>query len=85
MGPNVQLIMEKHRGCMCERKNVYSLPIAIKREAWTSAGATFLANISIGEFSIVAAASVATIDIPPASLWGSSCRDYNGRKIQLPD
>lgn len=44
--------------------------IHIKRGAWIGAGAIILSPINIGEYSIVAAGSVVTENVPPYTLVG---------------
>jgi acetyltransferase-like isoleucine patch superfamily enzyme len=47
-------------------------PIAIERNVWIAAGATIIGGVTIGENSVVAAASVVTRDVPPNTLIGGN-------------
>ncbi|ENY61188.1 acetyltransferase, putative [Entamoeba histolytica HM-1:IMSS-A] len=66
IGPNVQLIAATHPTDPLIRNSLveYGLPIVIKDGAWIGAGATILPGITIGENSVVGAASVVTHDVP---------------------
>lgn len=45
-------------------------PVILKKFCWVGARATIMSGVSIGEFSVVAAGSVVTKDVPPHSLVG---------------
>lgn len=59
---NVQLIANNHD--LYERQVILCKPIILKRGCWIGAGATILPGVTVGENSIVAAASVVTKDVP---------------------
>lgn len=52
-----------------DRKNA---PIVIKKGAFIGAGVTILKGVTIGEKSIVGAASLVTHDIPDGEIWGGN-------------
>ena len=66
IGPNVQLIAATHPTDPVIRNSLveYGFPIVIKDGAWIGAGATILPGVTIGENSVVGAASVVTKDVP---------------------
>ena len=45
-------------------------PIVLERDVWLATGVTVLANVTIGQGTIVAAGSVVTRDLPPFVLAG---------------
>jgi acetyltransferase-like isoleucine patch superfamily enzyme len=45
-----------------------SAPVIIGKDVWVGANATILPGVSIGEFSIIAAGSVVTKDVPSGVL-----------------
>lgn len=59
---NVQLITNNHD--LYERRIITCKPVVLKRGCWIGAGATLLPGVTVGENSIVAAASVVTRDVP---------------------
>lgn len=59
---NVQLITNNHD--LYERRIITCKPVVLKRSCWIGAGATLLPGVTVGENSIVAAASVVTRDVP---------------------
>jgi len=58
----VRLITNNHD--LDNRKVVTCKPVHIKRNCWIGAGATILRGVTIGENSVVGAASVVTKDVP---------------------
>lgn len=63
---NVQLISNNHD---LDNRNVITCkPIHICRRTWIGAGATILPGVTIGENSVVGAASVVTRDVPPDTI-----------------
>lgn len=59
---NVQLISNNHD--LHERQIITCLPIRVRKKAWIGAGATILPGVTVGENSVVGAASVVTRDVP---------------------
>lgn len=59
---NVQLISNNHD--LHERQILTCKPVHLKRNCWIGAGATILPGVTVGENSVVGAASVVTKDIP---------------------
>ncbi len=73
IGPNVSLITTGHPIAPTERRDgVVAKPIVIERNVWIAAGATIIGGVTVGENSVVAAASVVTKDVPPNSLVGGN-------------
>jgi acetyltransferase-like isoleucine patch superfamily enzyme len=73
IGPNVSLITSGHRVEPSKRHNgVIAKPIVIERNVWIAAGATIIGGVTVGENSVVAAASVVTKDVPPNTLVGGN-------------
>jgi NDP-sugar pyrophosphorylase family protein len=69
IGPNVSLITAEHPVAPSQRRSyLLGKPITIGRGVWIAAGATIIGGVTIGENSVVAAGSVVTRDIPPATL-----------------
>lgn len=64
IAPNVNIITENHAEQPELRRNVYTKPILIKRNAWIGAAAIILPGVTIGENSIVAAGAVVTKNVP---------------------
>ncbi|HAF30096.1 MAG TPA: acetyltransferase [Bacteroidales bacterium] len=48
----------------------YAAPVIIKKGAWLGIGVTVLPEVTIGEYSIIAAGSVVTKSIPPKVIAG---------------
>lgn len=65
IGPKVNLITSNHPLDPAHRRKVVSTPIWIKKNVWIGAAATILPGVTVGENSVVAAASVVTQDVPP--------------------
>lgn len=59
---NVQLISNNHD--LHDRDILVCKPVHLKRNCWIGAGATILPGVTIGENSVVGAASVVTKDVP---------------------
>ncbi|MCH5239964.1 MAG: galactoside O-acetyltransferase [Muribaculaceae bacterium] len=59
---NVQLISNNHD--LDDRNVITCKPIHIGKRVWVGAGATILPGVSIGDNSVVGAASVVTKDVP---------------------
>lgn len=59
---NVQLISNNHD--LENRLVITCRPVRISRKAWIGAGATILPGVTVGENSVVGAASVVTKDVP---------------------
>ena len=73
IGPNVSLITTGHPIDPSQRRSVtIGKPIVIERNVWIGAGATVIGGVTIGENSVVAAASVVTKDVPPNTLVGGN-------------
>ena len=73
IGPNVSIITTGHPLEPSQRRTVtIGKPIAIERNVWIAAGATIIGGVTIGENSVVAAASVVTRDVPPNTLVGGN-------------
>lgn len=69
IGPNVSLITSAHPLEPSRRRaSVIAKPIVIERNVWIAAGATVIGGVTIGENSVVAAASVVTKNVPPNTL-----------------
>lgn len=69
IGPNVSLITSGHPIEPSQRREaVLAKPIRLERNVWIAAGATILGGVTVGENSVVAAASVVTRDVPPNTL-----------------
>lgn len=73
IGPNVSIITTGHPVEPSQRRaGVTAKPIAVGRNVWIAAGATIIGGVTIGENSVVAAASVVTRDVPPNTLVGGN-------------
>lgn len=73
IGPNVSIITTGHPLDPVQRRAVtIGKPIVIERNVWIAAGATIIGGVTIGENSVVAAASVVTKDVPPNTLVGGN-------------
>jgi acetyltransferase-like isoleucine patch superfamily enzyme len=73
IGPNVSIITSGHPLEPSQRRTTtLGKPIVIERNVWIAAGATIIGGITIGENSVVAAASVVTKDIPRNTLVGGN-------------
>jgi len=73
IGPNVSIITTGHPLDPSQRHSVtIGKPIVIEKNAWIAAGATIIGGVTIGENSVVAAASVVTRDVPPNTLVGGN-------------
>jgi acetyltransferase-like isoleucine patch superfamily enzyme len=73
IGPNVSVITTGHPLEPSQRRTVtIGEPIVIERNVWIAAGATIVGGVTIGENSVVAAASVVTRDVPPNVLVGGN-------------
>lgn len=73
IGPNVSIITTGHPLEPSQRRaGVTAKPIAIGRNVWIAAGATIIGGVTIGENSVVAAASVVTRDVPSNTLVGGN-------------
>ena len=71
IAPNVGLLSSGHPLEPFERtRRVTAAPIVIGRNVWLGAGSTVLQGVTIGADSVVAAGSVVTRDVPPATLVG---------------
>jgi acetyltransferase-like isoleucine patch superfamily enzyme len=69
IGPNVSLITSGHPVEPSQRRKItIGKPIVIERNVWIAVGATIIGGVTIGENSVVAAASVVTKDVPPNTL-----------------
>ena len=66
IGPNV-IIVAHDTSYHCVQPDIPMLKkrVVIKRNAYIGAGAIILPGVTIGEYSIVAAGSVVTKDVPP--------------------
>ncbi|MBN9218862.1 MAG: sugar O-acetyltransferase [Mesorhizobium sp.] len=73
IGPNVSIITSGHPLAPSQRRAfVVAKPIVIERNVWIAAGATIIGGVTIGENSVVAAASVVTRDVAPNTLVGGN-------------
>lgn len=63
---NVQLISNNHD--LYDRQILICKPVHLKKNCWIGAGATILPGVTVGENSIVGAASVVTKDVPDNSI-----------------
>src|SRR6201994_3021253 len=73
IGPNVSIITAGHPLEPSQRRAAtVGKPIVIERNVWIAAGATIIGGVTVGENSVVAAASVVTRDVPPNSLIGGN-------------
>ena len=63
---NVQIISNNHD--LDNRNIITCKPVHICRRTWIGAGATILPGVTIGENSVVGAASVVTRDVPPDTI-----------------
>src|ERR1700749_954940 len=73
VGPNVSLITTGHPVDPSQRRAAtVGKPIAIEKNVWIAAGATIIGGVTVGENSVVAAASVVTKDVPPNTLVGGN-------------
>lgn len=63
---NVQLISNNHD--LKERQVITCKPIKIGKNVWIGAGATILPGVTIGDNSVVGAASVVTKDVEPDTI-----------------
>src|ERR1700760_3009292 len=73
IGPNVSIITAGHPLEPSQRRAAtVGKPIVIERNVWIAAGATIIGGVTVGENSVVAAASVVTKDVPPNSLIGGN-------------
>jgi acetyltransferase-like isoleucine patch superfamily enzyme len=69
IGPNVSIITSGHPIEPSRRRaGVIAKPIALERNVWIAAGATIIGGVTVGENSVVAAASVVTKDVPANTL-----------------
>ncbi len=69
IGPNVSIITSGHPIKPSQRRAfVVARPIVIEKNVWIAAGATIIGGVTVGENSVVAAASVVTKDVPPNTL-----------------
>lgn len=73
IGPNVSLITSGHPIEPSKRRDgVIAKPIKIEQNVWIGAGATVIGGVTVGENSVVAAASVVTKDVPRNMLVGGN-------------
>ena len=70
MAANAQLISNNHD--LYERMVITCKPVRLKRGCWIGAGATILPGVTVGENSIVGAASVVTKDVPDNEIWAGN-------------
>ncbi|KAE9560777.1 acetyltransferase [Companilactobacillus bobalius] len=68
LGPRVSLITVNHGEAPAERRTLITKSIHIERNVWLGTGVTVLPGVTIGENSIVGAASVVTKDVAPNSV-----------------
>lgn len=92
IGPNVSIITTAHPLDPAQRRAAtIGKPIVIERNVWIAAGATIIGGVTVGENSVVAAASVVTKDVPPNTLVGGNparviraiCNDVKGMRQRL--
>ncbi len=69
IGPNVSIITAGHPLEPSQRRSAtIGRPIVIEKNVWIAAGATIIGGVTVGENSVVAAASVVTRDVSPNTL-----------------
>lgn len=68
LGPRVSLITVNHGEAPTERRTLITKSIHIEKNVWLGTGVTVLPGVTIGENSIVGAASVVTRDVAPNSV-----------------
>jgi acetyltransferase-like isoleucine patch superfamily enzyme len=69
IGPNVSIITAGHPLDPSQRRAcTIGNPIVIERNVWIAAGATIIGGVTVGENSVIAAASVVTKDVPANAL-----------------
>jgi len=69
IGPRVTILAhDSSAHCLNPDLPVKFKPVVIKRNAYIGAGAIILPGVTVGEFSIVAAGSVVTRDVPPRTV-----------------
>lgn len=75
LGSNVTIVTLNHDFAPEKRCNAIPKPVKIGKNVWIGANVTILPGVSIGDNSIIGAASVVTKDIPADTLaYGSPCR-----------
>ena len=67
---NVQFLTANHD--LKDLMILHCKPILVKHGAWIGAGTTVMGGVTIGEHSVVAAASVVTKDVPPYTIVGGN-------------
>ncbi|MDX8481197.1 sugar O-acetyltransferase [Mesorhizobium sp. VK24D] len=73
IGPNVSIITSGHPIEPSQRRAfVIAKPIVIERNVWIAANVTIIGGVTVGEYSVVAAGSVITKDVPPNTLVGGN-------------
>ncbi len=85
IAPGVRIISNGHRMERLDvpmiQQGLYSKPIHIGNDVWIGADVIVLPGVTVGEGSIIAAASVVTKDVPPMSVVaGSPARVVKSRK-----
>jgi acetyltransferase-like isoleucine patch superfamily enzyme len=73
IGPNVSILTAGHPVAPSQRRaHVLGRPIVVERNVWIAANATIVGGVTVGENSVVAAASVVTKDVPANTLVGGN-------------
>jgi acetyltransferase-like isoleucine patch superfamily enzyme len=73
IGPNVGIITTGHPLEPSQRRAAtIGKPIVIERGVWLAAGAIIIGGVTVGEYSVVAAGSVVTKDVPANTLVGGN-------------
>ena len=73
IGPNVSIITTGHPLEPSRRRAaLIGKPIVIEKNVRIAAGATIIGGVTVGENTVVAAASVVTRDVPPNTLVGGN-------------
>jgi acetyltransferase-like isoleucine patch superfamily enzyme len=73
IGPNVGIITTGHPLEPSQRRAAtIGKPIVIERGVWIAAGAIIIGGVTVGEYSVVAAGSVVTKDVPANTLVGGN-------------
>ena len=81
LGSNVTIATLNHEFDPKKRLNAISKPVKIGKNVWIGANVTILPGVSIGDNSIIGAASVVTKDVPANTLaYGVPCKAI--RKIK---
>lgn len=70
IGHNVVLATINHAIAPSEKRKNYYAPIKIGNNVWIGSNTTVLPGVTIGEWSVIAAGTVVTKDVPPYTVVG---------------